>query len=469
MGGQLLLNSGGILLHAWRRTVLVHIADGRADTGEGPRAVPERADEAGRKRIGQRHGRRPRRLRRDRVLREPELAEVAAGAARHRVVPRRPIKPVAGAQRRRGLERVDDAHAGRPLEGGLVALRGLVAVHAGKHQPAADLARRRPGDRIGRDRHGAERARRRGVEPDREVVVDLAHAVFVLEAEAVVQRQPRADPPVVLHVAAVVVRVDIEGRRQGHGALARGVGRRVAEEEAGERVAVGRTAVVQPGRRGELLVEREASGRVTGIEQIDAELAVVGAELEGMAADELRVARVEVPGLVGAERRRNRPEAAVSGHRTIRELGSTGLLNLVEEGLREAESGGIEIDRHRVVVDKPRPAVAQREHRVIAQHPGVVQREDLGPPLQQVVVGIGEAGGAVEPDLEIVGVGFVGAVVEVEAGERHAVVELVLTLEGVFLLEVVDDLGRPGVVVRAVVDVDIRQRQVAGDGCGHRD
>ena len=206
---------------------------------------------------------------------------------------------------------------------------------------------------------------------------------------------------------------------------------------------------------------------IARVEQVHADLAIVAAELEGVTPDELRVARVGVPGRVGTERRRDRAEAAVAGDRAVRELGPTGLVDLAEKRLREAEIGRIEVDRHRVVVDESGPAVAEREHRVVAQHPGVVEGEDLRPALQQVVVRIGKPRRPVEADLEVVRIRLVGAVVEVEAGERHTVVELVLGLEGVLLLEAVVDLGRARVVVRAVVDVDVGERQVAGDRRGH--
>ena len=51
------------------------------------------------------------------------------------------------------------------------------------------------------------------IEPDRDVVVLFAQAALVLEADAVVEREPRAHAPVVLDVAAAVVQTSRRRRR----------------------------------------------------------------------------------------------------------------------------------------------------------------------------------------------------------------------------------------------------------------
>jgi hypothetical protein len=156
-----------------------------------------------------------------------------------------------------------------------------VPVHADVHQPVDDGPGGRAAGRIdpGGNRDARELARRRRVEADGEVLVRFAHPVLVLEAQPVVQRELRMHAPVVLPVAAVVVRVDVERRRQHHRALARRVGARVAEQEARDGVAVG-GAVVGAGRRRELLVELERAGAGSGRDEVHADAPVVGAHLE---------------------------------------------------------------------------------------------------------------------------------------------------------------------------------------------
>ena len=61
---------------------------------------------------------------------------------------------------------------------------------------------------------------------------------------------------------------------------------------------------------------------------------------------------------------------------------------------------------------------------------------------------------------EVVLARLVGPVIQVEAGQRHLVGELVLHLARISRLEVVVDERRPVVVGRAVVDVGVGQRQV---------
>ena len=118
----------------------------------------------------------------------------------------------------------------------------------------------------------------------------------MLDPKAVVQRELRADAPVVLRVAAVVVRVDVERRRQRHRARRRlEIAARIAEHEAGDGVAVGRATIIQSCRRRQLAAEIEARARARRIQQVDANLPIVGAELERVRPDELRVGAVGAP------------------------------------------------------------------------------------------------------------------------------------------------------------------------------
>ena len=290
----------------------------------------------------------------------------------------------------------------------------------------------------------------------------------MLEAQAVVEGQLRVDAPVVLHVAAVVVGVEIERRRDRD--LAGADGRRVAEQERREGVAVGGAAgAAVRGRH--VLVEVEEAGAVARDVAVDADLAEVAADLEGVAADERR------PGGVGAGRlpvdlgrvdgaERLRGELVVAADADAGELLQR---DLVEIRLREAERARVEGHAERVVVGEARHPEAQAQHRAVAHHPRVVQREDLRPPHQDVVERIGEprrlglVGGA-----EVVGVGLVGLVVEIEARDGVRVAQLVRHLGRVELLELVLDQRRARVVGRAVRALDVGERQVLQHRRGRR-
>src|SRR5205823_3384072 len=112
--------------------------------------------------------------------------------------------------------------------------------------------------------------------------------VFVLDAQAVIERQFRADAPVVLPVAAVIVGVYVERRRQRDRALPARECRGEPEQESGKGVAVGCTAVAAVRRR-DVLVEIKRSGGVARVEVVRANLSEVGAYFEGVSADEPRV------------------------------------------------------------------------------------------------------------------------------------------------------------------------------------
>ena len=77
-------------------------------------------------------------------------------------------------------------------------------------------------------------------------------------------------------------------------------------------------------RRGHVLVELEEAGAVAGDEEVDADLAEVAAELEGVRADELRVAGVGAGRLpvdsVGLIAPSVRAELVVAADRPLREL-----------------------------------------------------------------------------------------------------------------------------------------------------
>ena len=145
-----------------------------------------------------------------------------------------------------------------------------------------------------RDRR--ERALHGRIEADGEVVVLLAQPLLVLEAKTVVQRELRADAPVVLGVSAEVVREDVERRRDRQRRVTVGPRRWVAEQERGERVAVRRAADAAVGR-GHVLVEIEKAGAVARDERVDAHLPPVAAELERVRAGDFRQRGVRAGGL----------------------------------------------------------------------------------------------------------------------------------------------------------------------------
>ena len=151
------------------------------------------------------------------------------------------------------------------------------------------------------------------------------------------------------------------------------------------------------------------------------------------------------------------------------DLGKLVQLDLVVVGRGKGKAAWIEIDGERIVVREFRAPEPQRQHRRVAEHPGVVQRQDLRPPPQVVVVRIGEAGRlALVGGAEEVGLGLIRAVVQVEPAQRHVVGELVLELDRVQLREIALDARCPGVVRAAVVPVGVGQGHELEHGHGDR-
>ena len=181
-----------------------------------------------------------------------------------------------------------------------------------------------------------------------------------------------------------------------------------------------------------------------------------------MRADESRVGGVGAPRLVYAVLHRILRAQVAIGRREVhdRELRHAGLVHETEKVLREAELRWIVVDRQRRVIGEPGPSESQREHRVVARDPRVVDRENLRAPLEDVVVRVEEAVRVIEPR-DVVRARLVGAVVQIEAGERRLVGELVLHLHAVQLLELVVDDRLRAEVRRAVVEVQERQREIA--------
>src|SRR5207249_3432223 len=214
-----------------------------------------------------------RRLVQNRLLRRPDGAVVLL-----RVLPRRKEQPVAAADHHRRRDRPVHAKPRRDLHGRRIALIRVRPVHAGEDEPAFER-----GTRIAVLANGAVERLQRGagrvrIETDRDVVVLLAQAALVLEAQTVVEREARADAPVVLHVAAAVVQVIY--------ALAaveidRAAARR-ADEEAGEVVAADAARSAR-----ELVLERVRAGGHVQQRRGDLHTAEVAAELPGVNADQL--------------------------------------------------------------------------------------------------------------------------------------------------------------------------------------
>src|SRR5262249_2403542 len=96
-----------------------------------------------------------------------------------------------------------------------------------------------------------------------------------------------------------------------------------------------------------------------------------------------------------------------------------------------------------------------------------IDRDNLRPALEQIIVGISKAIGPVQAGLEIVGVRLVGPVIQVEAADGRSIRDLVLDLDGVFLLEPIVDECRSRVIRAAVVDILTRQGQVLQDRRGY--
>ena len=186
-----------------------------------------------------------------------------------------------------------------------------------------------------------------------------------------------------------------ERRRQRHRALARRSRRRDSRAGTTRTRCRRSCCCCRAVRRGEFLVELEEAGAVARDVAVDADLAEVGADLEGVRADELRVgcrwrsstSSCDRVGLIAPSVCSRRLVVAADADTA----GTSALRDLARGTSGEKPSvAGSKSMRQRVVVGEPRHAEAQRQHRAVAQHPGVVERQDLRPPLQDVVVRIGE-------------------------------------------------------------------------------
>ncbi len=441
-----------VLLHVGGLLVLIDELDLAAHTGERAARVAHRLKGAALERVRQRDGGLELPLLKERVLAVADLAVV--GRAHALVVPGRPVDAVAGTHDRLRVERVDEADTGRELQRGLVALFGGRAVLAGVDETAAHGAAVH--DDVAEGATGVERA----VEGHREAVFLLTQTGLRFHAHTHVQGELRVDAEVVLQVATVVVHVGVQGFRHAHAAQVARVARGQAEQEARERVAAlqcGRAA-----RRPQTVeVEEARAGRV-GL-RVGADAAEVEAGLDGLAAEELRRGGVGAPrvphavgGVDGTEGR-----AAITVFRHVA-AGELLLLDGAREARVEAQGGRVEFLGEEVGVIEAREAVAERQHGVVAGQPRVVHGEQVHAAGEQVLVRIREV--VLAPEA---GAGFVGLVVEVEARERHLVVEAVVALHAVEL-RAVFDLRDADEVGGAVADVAVGRREVGRDGARHR-
>ncbi len=447
---QLAVDVERVLVDVGRALVLVDELDLLADALERAEAAAARGVDAARERVVD--GRRGSELilLQRRHLREAHVPVVVG--ADGLVVPRGPVDPVAGPHDRPRVEGVDRTDARRELDGHRVALVLVRAVLARVDEAAPHGL---PGQRVD---DAAERSRRgqRPVEGHREAVVLLTQAGLVLQAHAVVDRELGADPEVVLRVEPVVVDPRVERAGDRHRAQVTRAARGVPEQHAGQGVPR-RRVERQRVLRGEVPVEREVARAARERLRVDADLAEVRAGLERVPSHQARhrgVGRPRVPvdpvRVDGAERV------------VVRDCGAGELVHLevVQEGLVEAELGRVVVDRQRVVVDEPRPAVAERGHGVVAREPGVVERQHVHAAAEDVVRPVDEPVRVVEARVDDVAAGLVALVVQVEAGERHSVREAVVHLARIHDGLVVD-LRHAEEVVRAVAHVVGRRGQVA--------
>ncbi len=264
------------LLDARRGAVLIDEPDVAVQIRERAQGVARRLGDPGRERVAER-GRIAPAARQDRVLRVAHLAVVVGRGARDRKVHRRPIHTVATADDRLRVERVDNANAWGPLHCRRVALISLVAVDAGVHQATDHGSGRCSSYGVGRDGDRRQRGGHARIPADREVVVLLRQPFLVLETQAVVHRELRADAPVVLDEATEVVCEEVERGRYRQPALTRRQRRRIAQQERRERIAVGRAAGAAIGRR-HVLVEVEIPCAVSGNVGVHGNVAPVAAE-----------------------------------------------------------------------------------------------------------------------------------------------------------------------------------------------
>ena len=286
--GKLALEIDRPLLDARRLPILVDEVDVVADAGEQAERVPDRLRQASGKRLVEtaetgrgRAGNQAGAHVVGRHRRIPNLTVV--GRVRPLVVPRRVERAVTGAQHGRAVQRPRRTDARR--EPGLrrIALRGGKAVLPGVPEPAAQI---KPGQR-------RQRADRGAVERDREVILLLLEARLVFVAESVIEREVGRNAEIVLRVTGVVAHEHAQRRRDRNRAHRCRVGGRIAEQQAGQpRAGVG------PGNQRirslrELAIEEEIAARLSRQHRIDADLAVVAAELQRVAPDRLRDRAVE--------------------------------------------------------------------------------------------------------------------------------------------------------------------------------
>src|SRR5262249_36203801 len=85
---------------------------------------------------------------------------------------------------------------------------------------------------------GRERTGHRTIERHEKAIVDFPKTRLPLVAEPVVHRELRADPPVVLRIAAVITDERLKRRVDRHGADRRRIRGRQTEQEARERIPV---------------------------------------------------------------------------------------------------------------------------------------------------------------------------------------------------------------------------------------
>ena len=295
VAGQFAVDVERILLDVGRLLVLIDELDVAADPFERTQGVAAGLDDATRERVGQRGRWEELSLVHERVLAVANLAVIRR--ADELVVPRGLIDAVAAANHCAGIHGVHDAHARRELGGRLIALLGRRSVDSGIDETTA---RARGAKRAA----GIERAIERHGEP----VLLLPQPVLVLDAEAGVEREPRADAEVVLDVRAVVTREVICWRRYQDAAQVARVTSGKAEQHAGEVVARRIRTVDSIHvriRRRVAAVEVERAGAVLKRLRVDADGAVVDAHLHGVATDQSRNRPVGAPRVKVAVRRIN--------------------------------------------------------------------------------------------------------------------------------------------------------------------
>jgi hypothetical protein len=231
-----------------------------------------------------------------------------------------------------------------------------------------------------------------------------------------------AEPEVVLHVASVVADECVDRRRHRRGARAARIGRRQPEQEARERV-----ALIRGGNEGialrPLLVEIKIAARGAIHERIGADLAEVGAVLERVPAGGLGNAAVQGPRSVVHRTLRPRAECRIAGDVAV---GKAPVLDVFDEGVVELQLRQVVRNAGDVIAEE-RPTVAQRHDRRRARDDRVVQRDHVDAPHLIALIGSGIRK-LFSPEMRV---RLVGVLVQIEAGYRYLVVQLVLTLEDV--------------------------------------